>query len=127
VDVDDALREGVRLGLRCALDHEHVVPHFPGLAERHAAVALTRNWRHVLAVERRQHRLLSEELPGEPGNLAGVAAVAVDVDVLPEQRFRTLRARETAHAPEAREVEPEVVLPERIEVAVVETADALQV
>ena len=74
-----------------------------------------------------EHLLLAEELPVHPGDLAGVAVVAVDVGVLAEERVGALRRREPAHAAQRRQVEPGVVLLAGVDVAVAERADALQV
>ena len=71
--------------------------------------------------------LLAQVLPVHPGDVPGVAVVAVDVGVLPEERVGALRGREAAHAAQRRQVEPGVVLLARLDVAVAERADALQV
>src|SRR6185369_6331132 len=124
---DDALRVRVAGYLGLAFDDPHRRPHLPVLAERHSAVFLAGLRWQPRAVQRREHRLLTDELPFEPRDLAGIAAVRVDVDVLAEERVAALRARQAPHATERRQVQPRVVLPEQVEVADADAADALQI
>jgi len=59
--------------------------------------------------------------------MPGVAVVAVDIGVLAEERIGALSRRETAHAPEARQVEPGVVLLRGVDVAEGERAHPFQI
>ena len=74
-----------------------------------------------------ENRLLAEILPLAPRGLAAEAVVAVDVDVEAEERIGTLRRREALGAPNLSYVDPTIVLPRRILVAIVEEAGTLHV
>src|SRR5438552_15137770 len=83
--------------------------------------------REVPAVRHREQVPLAEVAPVHPRDVPRVAAVAVDVRVLPAERVRALRGGEPAHAAQRRQVEPGVVLLGGVQVAVADEADALHV
>src|SRR5207237_6331453 len=83
--------------------------------------------RVVLAVPGAELLLLAEELPGHPGDVAGIAVVAVEVRVLTEEGVGALRSGQAPHAAETWHVEKGIIGFGRIDVAVGEAAHALQV
>src|SRR5262249_44476572 len=115
VDEQHALAVGVLRLLGDALEHPGVA-RFPVVAVYEVAAVLAPFHREIFGVKGAEDLLVAEELPGEPGNLAGVAAVAVDVGVLAEERVGALRAGEAADAAQAGQVEPGVVLTIRIQI-----------
>src|SRR4029453_14621136 len=145
VDEEDALAVRILRLLGDAPDHEGVA-RLPGVAVAEAGAAGaglrarppgggvdqggaagTVLDRELLGVEGGENLLLAEILPGEPRDLASVAAVAVDVGILAEERVGALRAGQPAYAPQGGQIEPRIVLTIRVEVADRGQADALQI
>ena len=127
VDVEDALRVGVLRELRHALDDVDLAL-LPLVVEREVGGARRPTSPGSASVWKAPSTFFSpRNFQSIQAICAGVAAVAVLVGVLAEERVRALRRRETADAAERRQVEPAVVLLRRVDVAVVGEADALQI
>ena len=121
-----ALRVGVLRELRDALDDVDLAL-LPDVVERPVDLLVPLHRDSACAWSAPSTSLLAEVLEVHPGDVAAVAVVAVDVGVLAEERVGALRGGQPAHAAERRQVEPGVVLLRRVDVAVAERADALQV
>src|SRR5205823_4282996 len=96
VDEENTLAEPVLRQLGDALDHVYpsLLPH---VVEGPVDLVVPLR-RKVLAMDQREQIAFAEVLPVHPADLAGVAAVAVDVRVLSEEGVGALRRRETADA-----------------------------
>src|SRR5574337_1256923 len=93
VDEDQALAVGILWQLGHAFDDVSFAL-LPVVAENVIAAAAAVLHRERIGMEGGEDFLLAEELPIEPRNLTGIAAVAIDIGVLAEEGVRALRAGE---------------------------------
>src|SRR5438034_1192491 len=98
VDEDDALAVRVLRELGDAFHHPHLAL-LPHVVEGPVGLGVPLHG-VVLRVHGAEQLALADELPGHPGDVAGVAVVAVDVGVLAEERVGALRGGQATDPPQ---------------------------